>query len=78
MGRGLPSMSFPFRPRCVVILEIQMKAHAILQRIMQSNCPGLSSFVGKREPSIAPRKKRTAPSVPKWSPTSVLTGPDQA
>ena len=23
-------------------------------------------------------KKRTAPSVPKWSPTSVLTGPDQA
>ena len=21
-------------------------------------------------------KKRTAPSVPKWSPTSVLTGPD--
>ena len=23
-------------------------------------------------------EKRTAPSVPKWSPTSVLTGPDQA
>ena len=23
-------------------------------------------------------KKRTAPSVPKWSPISVLTGPDQA
>ena len=26
----------------------------------------------------SPEKKRTAPSVPEWSPTSVLTGPDQA
>ena len=31
-----------------------------------------------RYPQKKKDEKRTAPSVPKWSPTSVLTGPDQA
>ena len=38
---------------------------------------GARARVGKGLASGHP-KKRTAPSVPKWSPTSVLTGPDQA
>ena len=32
----------------------------------------------ERERKRDKKEKRTAPSVPKWSPTSVLTGPDQA
>ena len=59
------------------------------RRYLKGVCGGTSPAGGKGCPRPAKQnhpdleaenktKKRTAPSVPKWSPTSVLTGPDQA
>ena len=38
---------------------------------------GLCFYIYPTRPPNGAKKKPTAPSVPKWSPTSVLTGPDQ-